>query len=307
MQYGLEQGHFIGVIGSTDHHSAHPGSYGHGRTGLWATAKTRQAIWDALNARRTFALTGDRIALQFAINGQPMGSRLTSCPRREIEIHVVGGAPIDCVDVLKNGRLVRRFSEYEMPRTPDADVIHTKLYLDVGWGKRKARVDWDVHLGISDGRILSVEPRFRGQEVVAPSEKDQDSLSEYHTSHWEPDGEGGVWFQTITFSNPNNSTNASQGMCIEVEMPIDAHVVATINGQRITLPLHHLLEGARAFRLRKIGSASYRFHRAPRPWEFDWSCRFQDVVEQSADRDVYYVRMRQKNDQWAWSSPILVG
>jgi hypothetical protein len=39
VQYGLEQGHFFGFVGSTDHHSAHPGSYGHGRLGLWAQAQ----------------------------------------------------------------------------------------------------------------------------------------------------------------------------------------------------------------------------------------------------------------------------
>jgi len=39
VQYGLEQGHFFGFVGSTDHHSAHPGSYGHGRLGLWAHAQ----------------------------------------------------------------------------------------------------------------------------------------------------------------------------------------------------------------------------------------------------------------------------
>ena len=29
-QYGLSQGHQFGITGGTDHHSAHPGSYGHG-------------------------------------------------------------------------------------------------------------------------------------------------------------------------------------------------------------------------------------------------------------------------------------
>jgi hypothetical protein len=40
-QYGLAQGNVFGLIGSTDHHSAYPGSYGHGRLGVWATELTR--------------------------------------------------------------------------------------------------------------------------------------------------------------------------------------------------------------------------------------------------------------------------
>jgi hypothetical protein len=96
-------------------------------------------------------------------------------------------------------------------------------------------------------------------------------------------------------------------MCLHVEMPIDAQIEATINGQRITLPLRQLLEGARAGRLHKIGSACYRFHRAPRQWEYDWRCHFADKAGKVAGSDVYYARVRQKNDQWAWSSPIAIG
>ena len=57
-QYGLAQGNIVGVVGSTDHHSAHPGSYGHGRLAVWAEELSRDAIWQAIKARRTVALTG---------------------------------------------------------------------------------------------------------------------------------------------------------------------------------------------------------------------------------------------------------
>ena len=75
-QYGWEEGHVFGLIGSTDHHGAHPGSYGHGRMAVWARELGRDGIWEAIASRRTYALTGDRIDLAFAINGQPMGSIL---------------------------------------------------------------------------------------------------------------------------------------------------------------------------------------------------------------------------------------
>jgi hypothetical protein len=74
MQYGLRQGKVFGVIGSTDHHSAHPGSYGHGKTAVWATELGRAQIWEVLYARRTYALTGDNIEVVFSINDAPMGS-----------------------------------------------------------------------------------------------------------------------------------------------------------------------------------------------------------------------------------------
>jgi hypothetical protein len=43
VQYGLKQGHIFGFIGSTDHHSAHPGHYGFGRLA---------ALGRCLNTRR---------------------------------------------------------------------------------------------------------------------------------------------------------------------------------------------------------------------------------------------------------------
>ena len=61
---GLQCGHRFGIIGSSDHHAAHPGSHGHGRMAVWADDLTRAGIWSAIQARRTYALTGDRIELE---------------------------------------------------------------------------------------------------------------------------------------------------------------------------------------------------------------------------------------------------
>jgi len=97
-------GKIFGVVGSTDHHSAQPGTYGSGRAAVWAPALTRAAIWEAIAARRTYAVTGDRIVLQFSLNGRPMGSVLPPGEGREIEVSVVGGDALDYVEVLHNNQ-----------------------------------------------------------------------------------------------------------------------------------------------------------------------------------------------------------
>ena len=53
IQYALAQGHIFGFIGSTDHHSAHPGTYGYGKIGVWAENLDRKSIWEAIENRRT--------------------------------------------------------------------------------------------------------------------------------------------------------------------------------------------------------------------------------------------------------------
>lgn len=302
-QHGLALGHVFGFVGNTDHHSAHPGSYGCGRTGVWAESLTRDGIWEAIQSRRTYALTGDKIELKFSINSRPMGSVITEHTiERNIEISVTGGGPIDYVELVKNNSVIYRISTTDREIPEPGDVIKTKLFMEVGWG-RKIEQNWDVHFGIDRGKIIAVEPRFRGEYVVAPKDENE---GEYQYSSWQREDERTVQFKTRTNGNPTVLTNASQGMILEVEMPVDGKVVADINSKRIEYKLSELLTGSRAGYLSGFVTPAYRFHRAPLPEEYE--CRFslQDNALTKLSFDFYYVRVCQKNGQWAWSSPVWV-
>ncbi|MCD6508425.1 DUF3604 domain-containing protein [Candidatus Poribacteria bacterium] len=273
------------------------------KASVWAESFTRDGIWEAFQKRRTYALTGDRIELQFAINGKPMGSVITKpTVERDIEIFVSGGGPIDYVEIVKNNRVIHRTSATDREVPEPGEVIRTKLFIEVGWGKRIEQ-KWDVLFGIDRGRILTVEPRFRGEYVVAPKGYEE---GKYHYSSWQREGERAVWFKTLTSGNPTVLTNASQGMMLEVEMPLEGKIVAELNGKRVEYTLRELIEGGRAGFLGGFVTAAYRLHRAPMPEEYEWHITFQDVVVRSQGYDFYYVRVRQRNDQWAWSSPIWV-
>ena len=302
-QYGLALGHIFGFVGNTDHHSAHPGSYGCGRTGVWAAALTREGIWEALQARRTYALTGDRIALQFALNGHPMGSILSApMPKRRIEIAIKGGAPLDYVELLRNNRVIYRANATDQAPPAPGSLVRTRIFLEIGWGQ-PAEHRWDVYLAIDRGRLLNIEPRFRGEYVVAPKSEE---TGEYHYSSWRREGERAVRFRTRTHGNPTVLTNANQGMALEVEMPLDGRILVELNGHRFEHPLRELLEGSRAGYLGGFITPAYRLHRCPLPEEYEWHLLFEDEAPTSPAHTFYYVRVRQKNDQWAWSSPIWV-
>ncbi|MEX2581309.1 MAG: DUF3604 domain-containing protein [Verrucomicrobiales bacterium] len=303
MHYGLARGHVFGVTGGTDHHSAHPGSYGHGLTGLWAPEHSREAIWSALYQRRTWAMTGDRIELRFAIGDTFMGGVSEPGRPRRIAVDVKAGGAIDYVDVLKNNRLVRRMSAADLTTIePGGDVVRTKLHLELGWGPRNANFRWEAELGIADGRILSVEPRFRGRQVVSPLEGDGGAET-YHTARVIERTEQSVSFTALSQGTPNNFTNTSQGLCLEVEMPRSASVYAVLNGQRLEWPLEKLLEGARSGLMNGIESNAWRMNRAPFPAELNYALEFVDD-EDVDEPATYYARVRQRNDHWAWSSPI---
>ncbi|MDF1751783.1 MAG: DUF3604 domain-containing protein [Verrucomicrobiales bacterium] len=302
---GLEKGHIFGFSGGTDHHSGHPGSYGHGRTGLWAENGTREAIWQALYARRMYALTGDRIDLKFSVNGAAMGSVIPVDKQREIKIDISAGGAIDCVDVIKNGKLLRRFSQTDVPESAtQPETVRTKIHLELGWGAKHRSAEWNVEFGVEDGKLLHAEPRFRGLEVVSPSERDAEDGESFYGSKVNQINEQCVTFETVSNGNATNSTSATQGMCIEVEMPVSAKVYAIMNGVRAEHTLADLMKGARSGSADHTDAPSWRFNRAPSPEELNWSFSFTD--EDTEEAGFYYVRVRQTNDQWAWSSPVFL-
>lgn len=301
IRHGWERGHVFGVTGGTDHHSAHPGSYGHGLLGVWAEGVARQAIWEALRSRRTWAMTGDRIALDCRVDGAWMGSLVPPGPGRRLVLDIAAGGAIDAVDVRHNNRLIHRFSpEWNRPAAAPPPLVHTKLHFELGWGPRGQRVDWrSVTCGIRDGRILAVEPRFRGREVVSPLESEEDSG--FFESRVVRHDERCAVFDTVTRGNPNNLTNASQGICLEVEMPPDAEVFAEWEGGSVTFPLRALIHGARSGLTAGLESPAWRWHRAPLAEE--WRFRADLAVDLAAG-DWIDVRVRQTNDQWAWGTPV---
>ncbi|MCB1093423.1 MAG: hypothetical protein KDL87_17930, partial [Verrucomicrobiae bacterium] len=106
---------------------------------------------------------------------------------------------------------------------------------------------------------------------------------------------------TVTRGNPNNVTNASQGICLEVDMPPETEVYAEWEGGSVSFPLRALIHGARSGLTAGLESPAWRWHRAPLPQE--WQFRASLPVE-LAEGDWIDVRVRQTNDQWAWGTPV---
>lgn len=64
----------IGVIASSDEHSGQGGRRHGGISAVFADSLTRKGIFDALRCRRCYATTGERILVEFTIDGLEMGS-----------------------------------------------------------------------------------------------------------------------------------------------------------------------------------------------------------------------------------------
>ncbi len=297
--YALAQGHVFGFIGSSDHHSAHPGSYGYGLAAVWASSLTREAIWDAISQRRCYALTGDHMTLAFTLNGSPMGAVLPFSRERDIEVEVEGAAPIDYIEVLRNNRVIHRAS---LPQA-DADLERPlKLRLELGWGELETLTDWEVELSIHGGQLLGIEPHLRGQDIGIPVIEDETPCV---LSQLDYDGGQRLRLRTQTPRNATVRSAATQALTLQIRGGPSTEIRARVNGREIRLPLSDLLCGARSFYTAGFVSPSFVFHRAAP--EAEYRHRFSLRHESAGEgRDWFYARVRQRNGQWAWSSPIWV-
>ena len=119
----LAQGLRLGFVGGTDNHRGHPGSRMDtmgginfrlrpvgGITAVLADACTRESLWEALLARRTYATTCEHILLDFSVNGACMGSSIEPAADYALRIAVIGTSEIARVDVIRDGQEVHSFT-----------------------------------------------------------------------------------------------------------------------------------------------------------------------------------------------------
>jgi hypothetical protein len=297
MQHGLALGHVFGVVGNTDHHSAFPGSYGHGRMSVYAAGRDRTAVWDAMLARRTNALTGDNIHLLAALGSAVQGSVVEPRDGARLRVEAVAGGFIDTIDVVRNGRLAHRITP-ELSPAPIAPDRETLLYLELGWGARGLSHRWHGRIEVDDGVILAVEPRLRGAEIVSPLEgRDPD----HRLPSLDRDGDA-VRFDLTAAANPNNVTPTTQGLMLRLQHQPGAALRVDLSGQRLEIPLARLFEGAKSGNLGAIDTPAWRFHALPRPDQWQWQGEVDLGVLQAGEN--FYLRLRQAGGQMVWTSPF---
>jgi len=102
VQSVLAKGHRLGIICGTDNHAAQPGNGF--ICAVYSEQLTREAVFDALRARRCYGTTGVRMIIGFEINGHLMGEEF-SMPKddaRVIRARAVGTTVIEKVEIIRN-------------------------------------------------------------------------------------------------------------------------------------------------------------------------------------------------------------
>ncbi len=303
VEEGLARGHRFGVVGGSDHHAGYPGHHGGGRTAVVAEALTREAIFDALRARRCYAATGDAIELTFDIDGTPMGGEATATGERRITVTARGADAILSLEILRNGRPIA--ATRSDAHAPDLSTLRRwKVRLEWGWGEKDARVSWRGEARVRGGRLVGVDPVFRGEEVIDPRDEHRGDEGDEPAHALLGQDDERVGWRSVTHGNPHPRVPSTAGIVLEIEGDARTSIDVELDELRVCHAIGALARGSIAHRLRGWLSEALLLHRAVPDACFTAALDVRDAGEREVD--VYRVRVLQVNGERAWSSPIWV-
>jgi len=315
----LDRGIKVGIIASTDGHHNIAGVHGWGLMACYAEQLTRESLWEAFAARRVYGVTGDRIELDFSVEGAMMGAAIDRRGPVRCLVKVRGGDAIDRIELLRNNRVVATHCHsgtWEPPRGPER--IRCKLRVEAGWGHRPGEIpelpprDWQCSIEVVGGVVHAAEPCWKtaGQWIG-------------------PLGGSRCEFGFHTATRPAHGRDPTEATVFELEGRPDDAVTIRLDTQTVTTTLGeamarsrivHFMDEAgelvrrtcgvdpaqlkRKDRLYYIGN-KVKLHRAiPEP---GLSAELDYVdADPPAGENFYRVRVQQRNGQAAWSSPVWV-
>lgn len=302
LHHFLAQGHRLGVIASTDDHLGFPGGYREGLAAALAPELTREAIFDALRHRRTYAVTGDRIAVDFRLNGQLMGRELSYTRKRELSVAVTGWDQIDRVEILKNNRVLHR--DFPMDREPGAERWDEPVLLrfEYGWGPWPAldmtRVcDWDFNIDIKNGVLESVQRCFQAGPL---DESRRDKILECSDRH--------LRVQSFTALRQQFEDISTKAVVLKIRGGPDTRVKVSLNkptNASVSQTFRQLADSNEMLFTGDFPKESAMLHRLVFADHYHTSYKLTDRDDGNGV-NWYYLRVVQANNQYAWSSPIWV-
>ena len=309
----LENGFRVGFIGASDNHVGHPGYTGMtnrqmgGLAAVLAPENTGDAIFSALRRRATYATTGERIILDAATNAAGMGQDQVNSAARTIQCSVSGTAPIDSIEVVKNGKVIYTKRYLQGDLTENAAVqISFEASTEVVGRRQVPRGD----------RPWKGVVRVEGAEIVGLDEPWYAHPSTYSAALR---GDR-VEFRTNTRGRSLGLVLKLRGASADTRVVVEMEETLELNGSggyertRQTLPANR-----QDFILGDLGGEVDR--REYQVLEHTDALSLQLVVDGGSldqdftytDRDdlqegdSYYLRVRQLDGAMAWSSPVWIG
>jgi Protein of unknown function (DUF3604) len=287
----LRRGYRMGVIAGSDSVDGRPGNShpGHqsvrnergGLTAILAPELTRVALWQALKDRHCYATTGERILLDFRAGNARMGDALVA-GTAGFEVHVEGTAALESIDFFRGTQCLRSIDCFAAAGTLSRRVRVAWQGLSAPGNWQRARMTWDGELRVEGAQILSVD----GWAFDSPDEglRDHDRAR----ARW----------RSVTAGDWD-------GVLLELDRPDDAELWFVTGPMSLRTRLSQLGPAGRRFDAQNP-QRSVELKRLPeRMPSCSFSGRFDDPSPIPGEQ-AYWVRVRQSDGAYAWSSPIFV-
>lgn len=306
-------GNRVGFIAVSNNHTAHPGnSIDGGLTAVLSSRKTGNDLFDAFKNRSTYATSGERMILDFQVNNGLMGSRVPFSERRIIEGQVIGSAPIDVVSIFKNGELLweKTYSRPQKIITSESGAyIQFTVFSDSAPFKNQQDLprqgrEWLGYLEVSDGALSSITHVGNNSNMVRINPTNRQRVD--FLLHTRGNQRGFIAELSTVNDDLVFDINIKEGYEDEFESPL-TRLPAPTPLLRQTISLNELRRGDVVRNISVQGYSDRISLRLINPDAPLWqNFEFVDGRE-TGEADYYYVRIKQIDGEYGWSSPIWVG
>ena len=286
LREALTRGYRVGFVAGSDDHKGRPGAaypgsgsfgvYG-GLTCILAEELTRAGLFEALQARRCYGTTGQRILLDVTADGHPMGASYQAEKPPVIEVQVLGTAPIERVDLFRG---VEQVASYPPTIQRATDQVRVR------WSGQRIRarnrlVRWDGGLTLDRGRIIEAV----GYAFDSPAEGIR-KITEHEVT-WESVTTGDADGVILTLDAPPQAV-----LNFRTPVVTRAFTLAEIANGPIVLPAGGI-------------DMQVVLEYLPLGLGPDVACTFQEDTLPPGCHP-YWVRVLQTDGAKAWASPIYV-
>ena len=315
---GLEAGLHVGCIASGDNHKV-PAVYDHGSMCVLAENNSKEAIWEAMKARRVYGVSRSRMDIDFTVDGKPMGS-VVPAGKHELKFSVKAADAIDRVEILKNNildEMAVHSGTWETRKIGNEEVIRVKFAAEFGWGpnprfyKDMLVREWDGSLTVP-GRLVSIEKAWNsyGQRLYDVTE----NSCKFHMT---------TYMSTATGHWMGPSAVVKEGFVFEVEGKITDEICLKVDSYEYRFTIGDLMKTSRilpqykeSIELAERVYGHVEHYRDDFYWHNAYKTRLRQAVPESAytmefsktvemePGSQYRLRVWLKNGDVAWVSPI---
>ena len=289
----LERGYKVGVVANSDGHKGRPGAshpgastfgaYG-GLTCVLADSLTRESVFDAIKARRCYGVTAaQRIHVELAVNGLPMGAAARAEGPVTVSGRVVGTGPIERVDIFRGLDHIRMVSPY----TPES--FEGSARYRIAWAGSRVRgrdrlTTWDGHVELSAGRFVDA--------VTFAMENPEKGIRERSARRV-------FWV--------SNTTGDDDGIDVTIDAPADAVLRFHSPVIELEITVSELADGrTRSFPAGGVDLRLFARRLPVRGLASQLAFEHTDPPPARGRCHAYWIRVTQEDAAQAWTSPVYI-